>query len=497
MPRKTKEQIEKYTNINIKNDIKKSTVKNASSPKSGGKKVTKDSETQMPSKTLNVEAVTENKQVRKSKTNSAKKEKAVSAKTASKEKDSKSSATSKKSKTNSKITNKAKTQTTKKGNKTTAKKSKSTMPVINEYYDLPYRYNQTTVKVLAQTPNNLFIYWDISDEDRENFKKQYGENFFEITKPILTVYNETLGYSFEVEINDFANSWYLHINDSKSKYKIELGRKPINQENFKNSVHQNNIEYNISANENASYIYITTSNNIEAPNDKILFNKNQKMVYYRNVKTNQEFSKDIKTLSFMQNIGKIYGFFKKNGFVYQQYIPCLDPFGQERGTFDYSLTPERYGDFLIKLFDLWYTDFMRGEYISIRWFDALVHMCKGRAPGSCGMLGVCTPQLVVEADGGVYPCDFYVLDKLRLGTVGVDTPAQWEEKRKTLGFIEQSKKVEPECRACRWAPLCRGGCRRDREQPDGSIGLNYLCPAFQRFFAHAAPRLAEIAKRVP
>lgn len=198
-----------------------------------------------------------------------------------------------------------------------------------------------------------------------------------------------------------------------------------------------------------------------------------------------------------RNIGKIYGFFKKNGFVYQQYIPCLDPFGQERGTFDYSLTPERYGDFLIKLFDLWYTDFMRGKYISIRWFDALVHMCKGRAPGSCGMLGVCTPQLVVEADGGVYPCDFYVLDKLRLGTVGVDTPAQWEEKRKTLGFIEQSKKVEPECRACRWAPLCRGGCRRDREQADGSIGLNYLCPAFQRFFAHAAPRLAEIAKRVP
>ena len=306
MPRKTKEQIEKDTNINIKNDIKKSTVKNASSPKSGGKKVTKDSKTQMPSKTLNMEAITENKTAKKSKTNSAKKEKAVSTKTASKEKDIKSSATSKKSKTNSKITNKAKTQTTKKGNKTTAKKSKSTMPVINEYYDLPYRYNQTTVKVLAQTPNNLFIYWDISDEDRENFKKQYGENFFEITKPILTVYNETLGYSFEVEINDFANSWYLHINDSKSKYKIELGRKPINQENFKNSVHQNNIEYNISANENASYIYITTSNNIEAPNDKILFNKNQKMVYYRNVKTNQEFSKDIKTLSFMQNIGKIY-----------------------------------------------------------------------------------------------------------------------------------------------------------------------------------------------
>ena len=45
--------------------------------------------------------------------------------------------------------------------KTTKKKVE-----IVEYYDLPYRYNQTVVKVLAQTPNTLFVYWDISDDDR-------------------------------------------------------------------------------------------------------------------------------------------------------------------------------------------------------------------------------------------------------------------------------------------------------------------------------------------
>ena len=28
---------------------------------------------------------------------------------------------------------------------------------ILEYYDLPYRYNQTTVKILAQTPSILFV----------------------------------------------------------------------------------------------------------------------------------------------------------------------------------------------------------------------------------------------------------------------------------------------------------------------------------------------------
>lgn len=171
----------------------------------------------------------------------------------------------------------------------TTKKSLKQEPVA-EYYDLPYKYNKTVIKLLAQTPNTLFVYWEISDEDIENYKKQFGENFFETTKPVLRIYNKTLNYSFEVEINDFANSWYLHVNDSKSDYKIELGRRPIKyNENIKND-----------------YIYITSSNEIESPNDHILFNTSQKMVYFRNVKTNIETSKDVFTLSFMRNIGKIY-----------------------------------------------------------------------------------------------------------------------------------------------------------------------------------------------
>ena len=171
---------------------------------------------------------------------------------------------------------------------------------VVEYYDLPYRYNQTIVKLLAQTPNTLFIYWDISDDDRANYIKEYGENFFEITKPVLKIYNETLNYSFEVEINDFANSWYLHVNDSKCNYKVELGRRlkefntqaPINN--------QTPIK---------EYIYISQSNKIESPNDKILFNKEQKMVYFKDVKTNTTTSKSVANISFIRNMGKIYNIY--------------------------------------------------------------------------------------------------------------------------------------------------------------------------------------------
>ena len=116
--------------------------------------------------------------------------------------------------------------------KNTAKKStkKSASSKINllEYYDLPYRYNQTIVKVLAQTPKTLFVYWDVSDEDRKNYIKQYGEDFFNTTKPVLIIHNVTMNYTFEIEINDFANCWYFNINDEKCEYVVELGRRPKN-----------------------------------------------------------------------------------------------------------------------------------------------------------------------------------------------------------------------------------------------------------------------------
>lgn len=201
--------------------------------------------------------------------------------------------------------------TTKKNSKksTNAKKSvpkKVIKPTPVEYYDLPYSYNQTVVKVLAQTPKTLFVYWEVSDADKEKFKKQYGENFFKTTKPVLIIHNETLNYSFEVEINDFANSWYLHVNDSKADYKIELGRRYFDNSNNNNS---NN------------YVYITTSNEIESPNDHILFDKSQNMVYFRNVKTNVETKKDVSSLSFIKNMGKIYNIYDLYKKIYKEENP--------------------------------------------------------------------------------------------------------------------------------------------------------------------------------
>lgn len=172
---------------------------------------------------------------------------------------------------------------------------------LQEYYDLPYRYNETVVKILAQTPKRLFVYWDISDKDIQKYINAFGEDFFDKTYPVLLIHNEELNYTFEVPVNDFANSWYLDITDSKSKYVVQLGRKFKKIENIK--INEEVIrEENI--NLQNDYLYITDSNKLEAPNDHILFEKLLNHVIYRNLKDGSEFNKEISNI--IDKLGQIY-----------------------------------------------------------------------------------------------------------------------------------------------------------------------------------------------
>lgn len=193
-------------------------------------------------------------------------------------------------KTSTKAKSSKKTTSKNTSSKKSVKKSNTSKINLLEYYDLPYRYNQTIVKVLAQTPKTLFVYWDVSDEDRKNYIKQYGENFFNTTKPVLIIHNVTMNYTFEIEINDFANCWYFNINDEKCEYVVELGRRPKDN--------------TISIPDN--YLYVTSSNKIESPNGHVLFEKAQKTLYYRDVKTNKTYSKDVANLEFIKYFGRIY-----------------------------------------------------------------------------------------------------------------------------------------------------------------------------------------------
>jgi uncharacterized protein len=201
------------------------------------------------------------------------------------------------------------------------------------------------------------------------------------------------------------------------------------------------------------------------------------------------------TSNVARHISKIYKFFKKQGFRYLQFIPCLDPLGEQPGGYAHSLAPERYSYFLRTLFDQWYDDIQQGNMISIRYFDNIVGIAMGYRPEACGMSGSCMCQFVVEADGGVYPCDFYVIDRWCLGNVKDKSLEDIRDSDTAREFVEVSRHTDPKCGECKWFALCRGGCRRDREPFENEKPiLNRYCSSYFEFFEHAGNRIFQLAR---
>lgn len=188
---------------------------------------------------------------------------------------------------------------------------------------------------------------------------------------------------------------------------------------------------------------------------------------------------------------QVYEFFKKKGVEFVQYIPCLDPADEKPGLHDFSLTSNDYEVFLKKTFDVWYKDVMGNKVTVIRTFDNWIAMLMGYTPESCGMSGKCACQFVIEADGGIYPCDFYVTDETCIGNISTNSFEEAINSKKTSEFLAKGDEINEKCRTCNWYFICRDGCRRYR---DPETNLNIYCEAFTNFFDYAYPRMQQIAQ---
>jgi len=195
------------------------------------------------------------------------------------------------------------------------------------------------------------------------------------------------------------------------------------------------------------------------------------------------------TAASVNGVEKLYSFYKTQGFPFLQFIPCIDDFG----SLENKLTSQQYGRFLKTLFDFWYRDLMAGQGFSVRYFDNIVDMLMGYPPEQCSMNGLCSIQCVVESDGGVYPCDFYVLDQWKLGNIHADSFKTMISSDTAKRFIAQSLPVPDACTACRWHKLCHCGCRRDREPilQEGP-SANRFCQAYQAFFDYSYERFVKL-----
>lgn len=196
---------------------------------------------------------------------------------------------------------------------------------------------------------------------------------------------------------------------------------------------------------------------------------------------------------------EIYEFHKAHGLNYMQFIPCVetDPKKPTRAA-PFSVPPRKYGSFLCRLFDLWLGDFVDDVPTTfIRFFDSVLYSYAGMQPPECTLLKRCGVYVVVEHNGDVYSCDFFVEPKWKLGNIGDDYLINLLNSPKQVSFGQIKSRIPKPCKKCKWLKYCRGGCIKDRIRDPNDKGVNHFCSSFKMFFEHADPHLKRLARNIP
>ncbi|HOL66759.1 MAG TPA: anaerobic sulfatase maturase [bacterium] len=192
------------------------------------------------------------------------------------------------------------------------------------------------------------------------------------------------------------------------------------------------------------------------------------------------------------NLPETIKFFLSRNLKYLQFIPAVDR--QNDKMADFSITPKQYGIFLKELFDFWYND--GAPEFSVRFFDNVLERLLGLKAAACTFLKECGCYLVVEANGDVYPCDFFVDARWKLGNIA-DTPMELLYQKAREEFGRYKALAPPACQRCAYQFLCQNGCLWFRWVKNGSLtDRDYLCEACRCFLDHAVPRLEKMRDRI-
>ncbi len=189
----------------------------------------------------------------------------------------------------------------------------------------------------------------------------------------------------------------------------------------------------------------------------------------------------------------LYRFFRELGVQHIQYIPLaeFDGLGLLQ---PWTITPEQYGRFLCQTFDLWWPD---RKKVRIRFFDNIAEALAGMKPGNCTMHETCDSYTVVEYNGDVYPCDFFVEGGWKLGNINVDSFAEISRRRQRYNFAAKKTVPHPECQVCEFYSVCKGGCPKLRHGRYKRFeDLDYFCASYKQIYAKAIPKLKPEVEKI-
>ena len=193
---------------------------------------------------------------------------------------------------------------------------------------------------------------------------------------------------------------------------------------------------------------------------------------------------------------ELYAYYKSLGYTYMQFIPIVETDKKDpTKAAPFSVSAVDYGNFLIRMFDLWQADFVDGiPTTSIRHFESIFHTYVGMEAPECTLMKECGPYVVVEHNGNVYSCDFFVEPKWKLGNIMHDRIINMLNSKQQQTFGAAKAVLPRECRQCTWLKHCHGGCTKDRIKDPEDQRKPRFCATTKMFLKHADPTLKLMAE---
>lgn len=150
-----------------------------------------------------------------------------------------------------------------------------------------------------------------------------------------------------------------------------------------------------------------------------------------------------------------------------------------------SVTAERYGRFLIDVFEDWVRRDVGRVYVQM--FEVALANWAGEQPDLCVHSETCGRALALEHTGDLYSCDHFVEPDHRIGNITEQHLRDMVGSARQRQFgLDKRDTLPAHCLECDVRFACHGGCPKDRfiTTPAGDPGLNYLCAGYKTFFHH-------------
>lgn len=185
-----------------------------------------------------------------------------------------------------------------------------------------------------------------------------------------------------------------------------------------------------------------------------------------------------------------YRYLRETGATHLHFIPCVE-WDEEGNLREEAVTGDQWGRFLVEIFREWRRhDVGR---VSVRLFESVLAQLVNNMTIDCYNSDRCDRYLVVEANGDIYPCDFYVDPAHRLGNVMDTTFEEARQSRSYDQFTRRKTDWAAQCGDCEFLRLCMGDCRKFRAD---ETRLSHLCEGWKMFYTSTLPDFLELARHL-